>query len=177
MSTIFLGTIRGDIGFDSVISESIQADVTVTKHPIEIGADIADHVYVNPATINMKVIVSYTTTNSSDDPFASTWSSGASRPQNAYRVLEEIKAAGKSFTVVTGMKIFTNMVLTSVSVDRDTTTANVMIADLVLNEIFVVDTQLTVLPASKLSIPGSASQVNNGQVTTKAESIAYGLIR
>jgi hypothetical protein len=176
MSTVFIGTIKGNIGFDSVLSESIQSDATITKHPIEVGADIADHIYVNPATITMKVIVGYTTIYD-DDPYGTSLSSANSRPQNAYKVLEEIKAAGKTFTVITGMKIWNNMALTALTVDRDATTANVMIADLTLQEVFVVDTAMTVLPAYRLAIPGASSQVNNGQVSTTPQdsSVLYNL--
>lgn len=48
------------IGFDQTASENHTAVATVTKHPIEKGSDVADHVRTDPETLTLEVFVSNT---------------------------------------------------------------------------------------------------------------------
>lgn len=45
---------------DLVVSETHESTVTVTKHPVEKGADVTDHVRIEPKTLSLEVFVTNT---------------------------------------------------------------------------------------------------------------------
>jgi hypothetical protein len=50
----------GTLGFDVTSSEAVEITATVTKHPVEVGADVTDHIRKNLDEVTLEVFVSNT---------------------------------------------------------------------------------------------------------------------
>jgi hypothetical protein len=126
-----------------------QGDVEITKHPVEIGANISDHARLKPETVTLAGIVSDTsvgkattkrvitadgfdfTSNVAED--VPTGTAGAS--EEAYARLLQIKNARQFVWVVTELRTYKNMMLTSLSVPREVTTGDSLRFTAVFEEI------------------------------------------
>ena len=64
-SGAYIRTLAG-LAFDIVLSESETAEVTVTDHQIETGAQVSDHAYLNPREVELEI--GQGTIESLDDP-------------------------------------------------------------------------------------------------------------
>jgi len=53
-SGAYIRTLAG-LAFDIVLSESESAEVTVTDHQIETGAQVSDHAYLNPREVELEI--------------------------------------------------------------------------------------------------------------------------
>lgn len=133
---------------DAVVDEQHVATATITKHPVEYGADIASHVIRQP----MKITVNGVVTNSpSLKQLANSLPGGAkfasqakgaltgSRARSAYEGLLELMNERKPVLLQTGLKAYENMVLTSISTPNDL--QNNLRVRLVFEEIFVVGSE------------------------------------
>ena len=97
---------------DAALNEDHSFDSEVTEHPVESGADIADHVRARPISVDIEGVVSFTplverTGRPTDDFFAH---------------LIAIRDAKEPITIETSLKVFENMVLTSLSIPIDAKT-------------------------------------------------------
>lgn len=150
------------IELDAAISESHVGEVDVTEHPIEQGADIADHARPKPDTLNIEGLVSNTPINSSQTQRAAQSQGLASEEviqgqpgmaESAYNKLLFLKANGKLITVVTGLRTYTNMVLKSLSVPVDAKTGDALKFTAQLKQVNIVQNKTVdlpvVLPAAK----------------------------
>lgn len=161
MSTIstFIGTIFGDISFDSVLSEDIQSAATITDNPIETGAAISDHMFVNPTKATIIVTVSNFVLNrassvNSDIVMASGKlgeSSKGSRAQAAFLALLDIQGSAKPFDVVCGWMTITNCVIENVSAPRDVNSSGTLECTVAIRKIVVASVETSKINRVRLA--------------------------
>lgn len=154
-------TLIGTIELDATISETHTRSAQVTDHPVERGANVTDHVRIEPDGLVIEGMVSNTplsfdqikryvraggveieTTNFDETPRGV-----RGYAERAYERLREIMDAGTVITVVTALRTYDNMVLQSLSVpvtvqsgDALRFTATFKQVVLVSNKITTVDT-------------------------------------
>jgi len=133
----------GDLLFDAILKTDHSSKVTATSHPIESGASISDHAFVEPVEISIELAVSDSERN------RGTFGSG-NRSVKAFQELIELQTSRKLITVVTRLKTYHNMLILSVSAPDDYTTMNAFRAVVILREIPVVST-------SRVSVTARAS--------------------
>jgi hypothetical protein len=118
---------------DASISESHNSDVDVTEHAVEVGANIADHARVKSAQVTIEGVVSNTPINRAQarrivESFGTTIETSnpqdqlAGQPgyaEQAFAQLELIRDTSKIIQIVTGIKTYTDMLLTNLSVPRN----------------------------------------------------------
>lgn len=109
----FAKTRIGNIFIDATLSETHETSSTVTNFPIEDGSFISDYVINNPETLTISVLVTDTPLNIL---------SGFNRSITSYNELIRLQKNKELLTVVTGIKVYTNMIMTSISVPRDAQT-------------------------------------------------------
>lgn len=142
------------IFLDATVSEDHHYVSRVTQFPIESGSVITDHVINEPDTLSLSGIVS-------DSPLA--FLSSFNRSSDAFNRLVRIHELKERVTVVTGIKVYQNMIMTSLSVPRTVETGQA------LN--FVMEFQQVLLDATvQLNINAndpfnrSADRINRDQV-------------
>ncbi len=159
----------GGLVFDAIIKTDHTSKLTVTTHPVESGAKIADYAFVEPAEISIEVAVSDSEINKG------TFGSG-NRSLTAFKELLKLQTARSLMTVVTRFKTYRNMLITSVSVPDDYTTMNAFKASLMLREIPIVSTSrvsVTARATSYSSQVQKSGSTNSGtkQAATPKQSI------
>lgn len=107
--------------FDGFISTQHQLSATVTSHPVQDGAQISDHIYVDPSRITMEIKMSDSNKGSAvkngvQDQF---FGLAYTRSVGAWNVLKQLMRQRIMFQVHTRLDTYQNMVITSLS-SRDT---------------------------------------------------------
>lgn len=151
----------GGLVFDAVLKTDHTSKVTATSHPVESGANISDHAFVEPKEISIEVGVSDCETGNG------TFGSG-SRSLNAFNALMKLQASRQLITVVTRFKVYTNMLITSVSVPDDYTTMNSFKANLMLREIPIVSTSTVKVSERGSEQAQKTGSTNSGTVQATA---------
>lgn len=149
---------------DATISEDHHYVSRATQFPIENGSVITDHVINEPDTLSLSGVVS-------DSPLA--FLSAFNRSTDAFNRLVRIHELKERVTVVTGIKVYENMIMTSLSVPRTVETGQA------LN--FVMEFQQVILDATvQLNLNANdpfnrtADRINRDQV---ADSEKYPFIQ
>lgn len=155
---------------DVVISEKHSDSLEITEHPVEVGAAISDHAYRRPSEVVMEV--GFAGGGSLFD-FAdvSTASSllGLS-PREVYENIINLQRQRIPFDVVTGKRIYQNMLLRNVEVITDKTSENVLMATLTLREVIMTSTTtIQVADKSNMTEGVSTSGVQNSGVKTPTQ--------
>lgn len=149
LSLVFGEKRKGQIGLvqmDATLSEVHTSEAAVTEHPVEEGANISDHIRRLPEEVEINGVVSNTpivflASIAAESPIENDITPVTDRAGLAYAELTRIQDAGELVTVVTTLRDYENMALTSLVVNRDAQSGNVMNAQLSLREIIVAETQ------------------------------------
>jgi hypothetical protein len=171
LSTLFQQQSRkiGVIVPSIVVSEKHSDTLEITEHPVEIGASVADHAYKKPSEVVMEVGFSG---GGALLDFASNLTAtgllGLSS-QETYQEILNLQASRIPFDVVTGKRLYSNMLIRALEVTTDRTTENVLSAILTLREVIISRTQqITVADKANMKNGVSTSAViNTGTKTTK----------
>lgn len=137
-----------------VISETAKDELEITKHPVQEGATISDNAYVKPSDVSIKVVF-----NDDDKPL-----------QETYRLLLELQALREPFDVVTGKRIYKNMLMKGLGQTTDAENENVLSIDFTLEEIIIVQVEVTTVPPrAKQATPAKTGATQNaGAKSAKA---------
>lgn len=110
----------GPVPLQVLLSEKHNSEVEVTSNPIETGAEVNDHAYVKPKKVELEV---------ADGNAAAT-----------FNALVTFQEAREPFTLVTGFRVYENMVITEVDATRDKTHSKVLKATVRCREVIIVET-------------------------------------
>lgn len=149
---LFIRTKRkiGGIQLDSVTLEEHNSSLTKTQNPIEAGADITDHSYIEPSSLTIRGIVTDTPLgaaaigqliDSISGIFGSTTTDSQTRSQQAFSALEALKNAREPIEVSTKLKVYSNMLITNISVPQDKDTSRAAFLTIDLEEVFITSSQ------------------------------------
>lgn len=154
-STASNGATQDVWGFDAVLRESHHSELTVTDNPVETGNVVSDHAYMAPLRLEIEAMVSdvyWGDVDASGNKVPTdgdVWASAAGRGQNAFSLLQGLQASAEPFSVQTGLKLYSNMVVTSLDADQDVSTGNVLRFRAALREVQFVTTQTVTYPPRK----------------------------
>lgn len=114
----------GDFYFDAVFKTEHSANMMVTEHPVQTGAPIADHAYLEPEEITCEI--------------GMTDVNGDGMSVQMYQQLRELMSRREPFTLVTRLHSYNDMLITALSVPDDYTTMFALKAGIVFKQIRVV---------------------------------------
>lgn len=167
-----------------VISEKHSDTLEITEHPVERHTSsgtgfVADHAFRRPSEVVMEV--GFAGGGSLLD-LANTSALGVSlglSPQETYQKLLELQASRDPLEVVTGKRIYSNMLIRSLEVTTDRTTENVLSATLTLREVIITQTkEINVADKADMKLGVNTSETINAGTKTPApvdESVALKL--
>lgn len=130
----------GGIIPDVTVEETGRDDMTITQHPVEIGAAISDHAFKNPAEVTLRVGWSDSSINAGGEPGYSV---------NVYDQLLALQQSLELITVVTGKRLYPNMLirsLTQVTNDRNPFALSIV----------AVCRQVIIVSTTSVSVPSQA---------------------
>jgi len=103
-----------DIEMDASLNEDHRFDTIVTRNPVEDGSLYSDHVVLLPITLELSCRVS----DSSLSYFTPAIAGSEGRSNQAYYELVKLQLDREPFNVETGLQIYSNMLIESLSVPR-----------------------------------------------------------
>lgn len=132
--------------FDAVLTLDHEQTLTKTHHPVQTGAAISSHAYIEPASLVMYVLMSdvaaqYTASNQTRPPYIQTWSGNPSKSVSAYLQMLALQSARIPLTVTTRLRTYQNMLILRVSPREDDKTTTGARFRLEFEQIFVTNTQ------------------------------------
>jgi hypothetical protein len=171
----------GSLVLDASVTENHQAEVEVTEHPVEAGANIADHTRAKPETLTIEGIVSNTPLNRTQTrrlvesmgvviESSSVEDSVFGQPghaEAAYATLRGLKDAGQLLTVVTGLRVYEDMVMTSLVIPRDARTGEALRFTASFKQVRLVKNKTTTQVVAKE--PKAKGKVKTGKQPTPEE--------
>jgi len=120
MSAIFFNRLIGPVPIDCMIRESPSHRLGISEIPIETGAKITDHAYIEPKRLRLEF--------------------GALAGAAAFAALVRFQESRVPFTVVSGLYVYTNMLIADLSADRDADWSRVLHSFVELQEAIIVET-------------------------------------
>ena len=136
----------GGLVFDAVFEETHESELEVTDNPVETGVVVSDHAFMKPLRVKISAGVSDTPLAAvSDDPFAS----DAGRSRRAFELLTELQKRAEPFDLQTGLKLYENMVCTSIRTSQDKDSSGALLFTAELREVIIVYTQVVQYPPRK----------------------------
>lgn len=169
LSTLFQQPSRkiGILIPDVVVSEKHSDVLEMTQHPVEMGAAVSDHAYKKPADLVMTVgfagggaLLDFASDLTAIDALQLS-------PKEAYQKLLDLQADRVPFNVVTGKRLYNNMLLRAIEVTTDMKSENVLSAVLTLREVIISQTQ-RVRVADKADMSQGVSTAGVKNAGTKA---------
>jgi hypothetical protein len=157
--------------FDAVIRESHTSELEVTENPVETGVSVSDHAFMRPLRLDIEACVGDAWVHGQDDKgnkVKDLFSSDAgSRAFIAFKRLQDLQSAAEPFTVQTGLRLYENMVITSLSVPQDAATASSLCFQASLREVIRVSTQTVTYPprAAGKANRQASKKVSGGEKT------------
>lgn len=191
----YVTTIDGSAGgitvieLDAAISTQHTRTVTATKHPVEKGAKITDHLRPEPEQLVIEGLVSNTPlgrtaqTRAVDfvgNQFATTASTPSAfgtpgYAEEAFKKLDDIAGKGVLVTIATQYMTYTDMALTSFVAPRDGSTGDALRFTATFEKIVIVSNKLTTIRPS--ADPRSSSKSKAGRQAVKEFKHAAKVIR
>lgn len=156
------GLSSGQVSFRSIggivapctIAERHRDTLTITDHPVEQGAVISDHAYINPMQVEIEI----------------GWGAGTLMPLNQiYRRLLDLQASRKPFPIITGKRAYNDMLIESIEVETDADSEHVLKVHLSCRQVLIVATRVLTLPpaANQANPRNTAATQNRGLVQLK----------
>ena len=105
----------GTLELDVVLEEQHEYDSEVTQYPIESGESISDHVNLNPVRLTMRGFITQTPVQFLDRNTIL----GNDLVQTAFDKLIEIRENKDVIDVISGLKVYSDMIMNRLSIPRD----------------------------------------------------------
>lgn len=157
------GAISEVLQLDTTIDANLSHRMTVTRFPVEDGADISDHAQKQPEVVTIRSLVSATPFRI----FSLGALSGDARPRGAFEILDELQKNSELVRVVTDLKTYDNMALTNFDAPRRQDTKNALFFTAIFHELRIVSSQIVTLPPEEDVQQTATSKEEGGKVAPK----------
>lgn len=131
MVAIAFNRLVGPVPIDCVVTETHNSEIEITEIPIENGARITDHAFILPKKVTLDIATGNATAS--------------------YNALVAFQESRVPFTLVTGLFVYSNMLIKSLKADRDKTFSSVLRCSADLQEILIVSTSYVADPTGESS--------------------------
>ncbi len=128
---IFRSRAIGNIVADITIEERHIDTLAITDHPVERDAVISDHAFMMPVEVIIRAGFSNSSRRAQGDP---------NYVNTMYQQLLALQEARQPFTILTGKRIYQNMLIHRLMTETNETTENSAIIVLECREVIIVDT-------------------------------------
>jgi len=141
------------------------SELEVTDSPVEAGSPISDHAFMLPVRVTISAGVSDTPLKElQNDSFTAITPAQIeklreispngfiydSRSRQAWQKLIALQQSAEPFVIVTGLKLYRNMVVKKLSVSQDKDSSNSLIFTAECREVIIASTEIAKYPERKL---------------------------
>ncbi|QDX92072.1 hypothetical protein EEL30_06630 [Brevibacillus laterosporus] len=152
-SLVYLKTNIGGWFFDAFLRSTHTSRLNITQHPVQTGAALTDHAYLQPKELTMEVGMSDVAEGLIPGQFTGSWS----RSVHAFKVLQELQALRVPLQIHTRLGLYQNMLIEELTAPDDFTTLSGLRCTVTMREIIVAQVR-TVKISSKPAVTDRAKQ-------------------
>lgn len=152
MSAILYSPMIGPVPITVVVSERHESVLEMTEVPIEGSANATDHAYSNPDRVSVEVV-----------------SDGAAA---TYQALRRWQKERVPFTLVTGLEIYSDMLIAAIRPERDKAFSNVFRGSIDLQQVIIVETSYIPAGASSGQPGGLGAGLPGGENSLRAAALS-----
>jgi hypothetical protein len=127
----------GGIVMDITVEEDGTDELAITEHPVEYGANIADHAYKQPARLVIRAMSSNSSYAAGADPNYAT---------DVYNKLLALQSSGQVFNIQTGKRYYPNMLMRILQQNTDEKTEAALDVRMEFQQIIIAQTAPTAVP-------------------------------
>ncbi|MBX4259731.1 hypothetical protein KTC96_24715 (plasmid) [Clostridium estertheticum] len=167
----YFNTAIGDFVFDAYFSIDHETNLKITEQPVQIGASISDHAYMEANQVIFDIGMSDVMKSIVDGQF----SDNDSRSVSAYTTLRKLQAQRLPIQVVTRLATYENMLIATISSSDDKTNTNGLRVTVTLQQIIVV--QVSTIKISARAQVSSSTNNGDQRVQRADSSILSGLLK
>jgi hypothetical protein len=153
---VYVKTNVGGWFFDAFLRMDHTSKLKITEHPVQTGAAITDHAFLEPAILNMEIGM----TDVAESIIPGQFTGGWSRSVTAYQLLLELQKQRIPVQILTRLKLYKNMLIEVISVPDDYKTLYGLKATVAFREILIA--QVTTVKIS--TRPQVTDSTNRGVV-------------
>lgn len=158
--------------FDGFLQVDHSRNLHITSNPVETGASVVDHAYLEPATVTMKVMMS----DVHESIIPGQFSELTFRHTSAWAVLKQIQESRIPVDIFTKLGYYKNMLIKSLSANDDKETFRALQATVTLVEIPVARVKtVKISKASQTTIDTKMAELNVDYVDQSVLSKLTGL--
>lgn len=159
----------GGVKLDAIITESHDNAFRKTSNPVELGADITDHVIIENKKLTIAGVVS-------DNPiglaalgqivdnvtglFGTSNEANITRSNAAYNALVQLAETREPLEVQTKLRLYENMIITGISCSQDKNTSRIAQMVISMEEIIITESEIVQLTADQLAEGSPAEQAS-----------------
>lgn len=155
---------------DVTIEEKHKDELKITEHPTEVGAPISDHAYKEPPEVTMKVGWSESA-GTLNGFLGDTVLGGNTSLTIVYQTLLQLQDQAVPLIISTGKRLYTNMLIKSLSCTTDLQTENVLMIDIAFKKVLIVSTEMALVAIENQASPEATAGVSNGG-TVQAKEVS-----
>ena len=153
---------------DVTIEEKHKDEVEITEHPTDVGSPMSDHAYKLPPEVSMKLGWSESA-GRLNGMVGDTLLSETTGLVAVYEVLQTLQDNFVRLVASTGKRLYTNMLIKSLSCTTDMTSEHVLMIDITFKKVFISQTSETTVLIENQAVPEATAQVQNGGTVQKQE--------
>lgn len=150
-SFVYAKTNIGGWFFDAILQATHTSTLTITSDPVQAGSSISDNAYLQPRTLSLNIGMSDVATSFIPGQFTG----GSSRSQQAYLVLQQLQQLRIPVQVYTKRGLYQNMLVETLTVQDDNTTANGLRVTAELYELLVATVTVVKISANSSTTDSS----------------------
>lgn len=148
---------------DVTIEEKHKDELQITEHPVETGTPISDHAYKEPPELTMKVGWSESA-GKLNGIVGNTILSETTGLVAVYETLQALQDNHVRLIVSTGKRLYTNMLIKSLSCTTDMQSENSLMIDITFKKVVITQTRDTVVFVENIQSPEAIGSVQDGGV-------------
>ena len=157
--------------FDAVLAAEHDQSLTKTRHPVQTGAAVSSHAYIEPAVLVLYVLMSdvtpqYAAVAQKQSPYVQPWTGNTSKSVSAYQTMINLQAQRLPLTVVTRLRTYSNMLIDRIAPREDEKTITGARFRIEFGQVILASTQAAAVSAR----PNDTNSTGLGAVNPVAPS-------
>ena len=170
----------GGIQLDAVLSEGHSNKSRKSTNPVELGADVSDHVIVEPKVINIVAEVTDTPLTEVQEGdivddntglFGSSTTDNITRSVAAYNAMLQLQETKTLLQVQTRLLLYTNMMITSLSTSQDKDTSRIVRLNITMEELLITESRIIRLDPEQLAEGSVRNQGTSADARGRQEGV------
>lgn len=150
----------GGITVKVVLTENTTDTLTITKQPVQQGASITDHAYMEPTAFSATIYYSDNLTTDINQ---------------VYQQFQDLQTSRTPFDIVTPKRTYSSMLMTTLTLVTDKNSEKALSLTVACQQVVIVTVSAVVVPRSHQKNPGSNGATQNAGKKSALLSITQGV--